>query len=62
MTTISIDLNTTSPADIAIAKAALMKLAKNIEPKNLMFLAELSEKPFINTKISLGKEKIRKSL
>lgn len=57
--TINIELNSSNPTEVAITKIALQKLAKNITPMNLQFLAELSEKPKVNEKLHAKKTAIR---
>ncbi len=59
MTTINLELPTTNAAEVAITRIALQKLAKNITPMNLQFLAELSEKPKVNEKLHAKKGTIR---
>lgn len=56
---INIEINTSNAAEQAIARIALQKLAANITPMNLQFLAELSTKPKINDKLNANKSKIR---
>jgi hypothetical protein len=59
MNEINLQLPTTNPAEVAIMRIALQKLAKNITPMNLQFLAELSEKPKVNEKLHAKKGTIR---
>ncbi|MFN9110680.1 MAG: hypothetical protein ACK5XN_11490 [Bacteroidota bacterium] len=56
---INIEINTSNAAEQAITRIALQKLAANITPMNLQFLAELSTKPKINDKLHANKGKIR---
>jgi hypothetical protein len=59
MNDINLQLPTTNPAEVAIMRIALQKLAKTITPMNLQFLAELSEKPKVNEKLHAKKGTIR---
>ena len=56
---IQIEVNTANPMDAVAVKVAIEKLAKNVNKENLLFLAELSEKPNINAKLESKKSMIK---
>ncbi len=57
--TVTIEIPESDPMTATSKKIALDKLAKNITKENLMFLAELSEKPNVNAKLESKKAMIK---